>query len=256
MLRATRNPFNIAQKMFSSRSLVTPIVELREYELIPSKVIEYIQETTISSDVRKSLLPLRIFTMPETGGNINIATHFYYYEGGFSQRNEKRKRMGSNEDWKAYLQVARPCMVSQKSSIFVEAPIVKEFSQLSGLKAETPDQRETNSECIFEFRRYHLKLGYETVPLFLDYYGKGLPSKLSAPGTDPTTSFITLLYSEVGQLNEVIEIWRHGSTDAMERSRVAARSAAEWRNAIGEIAKLANVFTSTIHKPLSFSPLR
>ena len=64
------------------------------------------------------------------------------------------------------------------------------------------------------------------------------------------------LKEEVGQLNEVIEIWRHGSTSAMERSRVASRSATEWRTSIAQIAELAMFFTSSIHKPLSFSPLR
>ena len=57
------------------------------------------------------------------------------------------------------------------------------------------------------------------------------------------------------QLNEVIEVWKHGSTNAMEKSRVAARGANEWKNSIAEIANLANAFTNTIHKPLSFSPL-
>lgn len=243
------------KRMPSSLSNLRPIVELREYELIPSKVMEYIKETTSASDLRKSLTPLRMFTMPETGGNINVATHLYYFEGGFEERNQKRQNMGTNQDWKDYLQKARPCMVNQKSNIFVEAPIVHQMDKISGLKFRNEDIP-SNTDSIFEFRRYQLKLGYDTIPLFLELYEKGLPSKLSAPGTDPSTQLITILYSDVGQLNEVIEIWKHGSTDAMERSRVAARSANDWRKCIGEIANLANVFTCTIHKPLSFSPLR
>jgi hypothetical protein len=50
-----------------------------------------------------------------------------------------------------------------------------------------------------------LKLGYDTVPKFLSLYKAGLPSKLKAHGTDQTTSLVTFLYSEVGQLNEVIK---------------------------------------------------
>lgn len=163
-----------------------------------------------------------------------------------------------------YLKSVKPCMISQKSSIFVEAPLVKEFKEVPGLEggnAESMLEAASASgsgedDPIYEIRRYHLKLGYDTVPQFLTLYAKGLPSKLHAPGTDPTTTLITLLYSEVGQLNEVIEVWRHGSMDAMERSRVAARGAQEWRSSIAAIADLANVFTNTIHKPLSFSPLR
>lgn len=245
----------------------TPIVELREYALHPSHVVPYTKSTTEASTLRKSLTPLRLFSMPETGGMLNTATHMYYFQGGFSERTERRKGMGKSEEWKMYLKSVKPCMISQKSSIFVEAPLVKEFEEVPGLECGTAESMLEaastsgsgsggDDDPIYEIRRYHLKLGYDTVPQFLTLYAKGLPSKLHAPGTDPTTTLITLLYSEVGQLNEVIEVWRHGSMDAMERSRVAARGAQEWRSSIAAIADLANVFTNTIHKPLSFSPLR
>jgi hypothetical protein len=100
-------------------------------------------------------------------------------------------------------------------------------------------------------------LGYDTVPKFLELYGSGLPSKLNADGTDPTTTLVTLLYSEVGRLNEVIEVWRHGNgVAAMEQSRVAARNATAWRSAIASIADLAIEFSATIHRPLPFSPIK
>lgn len=173
--------------------------------------------------------------------------------------------MGQSDEWKSYLGKVRPCMISQKSTIFVEAPLVKEMKDdICGLSAGpgraedmlNMDMTNPDPGCIIEYRKYQLKLGYDTVPKFLELYGRGLPSKLNAPGTDPSTSLITLLYSEVGSLNEVIEIWRHGSTTAMEISRVASRSSTEWRKSIGEIANLTNVFTNTIHKPLPFSPIR
>lgn len=248
----------------SSATTARPIVELREYEIQPSHVKHYTDLTTDASDLRKSLSPLRMFTMPETGGSLNIATHFYYFQGGFEERNEKRGQMGQSSEWKEYLKEARGYMNNQKSTIFVEAPLVSEIDQVCGLSPGAAEQHldairandASSSDCIFEIRKYQLKLGYDTVPNFLSLYKEGLPSKLNAPGTDPTTALVTLLYSEVGQLNEVIEVWRHGSTGAMERSRVASRSASEWRSSIAQIADLATVFTSSIHKPLSFSPLR
>lgn len=177
--------------------------------------------------------------------------------------------MGTNNpDWQAYLQSVQPFMVDQKSTIFVEASLVSEIEGVCGLKHtgnieqllydqhSDDDASSTSSDSILELRRYQLKLGYDTVPKFLELYGTGLPSKLKAPGTDPSTSLVTLLSSEVGQLNEVMEVWRHGSTSAMEQSRVAARSATEWKQSIAKIASLATVFTSTIHTPLSFSPLK
>ena len=173
----------------------------------------------------------------------------------------------NNPDWQAYLQSVQPFMVDQKSTIFVEAPLVSEIEGVCGLTPGNIEQQlydqqhsdedaSSSSDSILELRRYQLKLGYDTVPKFLELYGSGLPSKLKAPGTHPSTSLVTLLYSEVGQLNEVMEVWKHGSTSAMEQSRVAARSATEWKKSIAKIASLATVFTSTIHTPLSFSPLK
>lgn len=208
--------------------------------------------------------------MPDTGGTLNVATHFYFFKGGFEERNIRRAGMGQSTEWKEYLTFARPCMKSQKSTLFVEAPLVKEVKDVCGLGPGLVERYldtihtndgggndvNSNVDGIYEIRRYQLKLGYDTVPNFLSLYKAGLPSKLNAPGNDPTTALVTLLYSEVGQLNEVIEIWRHGSTGAMERSRVASRSAKEWRSSIAQIADLATVFTSSIHKPMSFSPLK
>jgi len=263
------------QKLLSGRvaSLTTsshtnnakPIIELREYELHPSQAQNYITTTTATSDLRKSLTPLRMFSIPETGGQLHVATHLYYYEGGFEERNERRADMGKSDEWKKYLSQVRPCMANQKSTIFVEASsILEENAEVCGFTLgnvesmldNIPKSHSSESDTILEIRRYQLKLGYDTVPKFLDIYGRGLPSKLNSSGTDPTTALISLLYSEVGQLNEVIEIWRHGSSNAMERSRVAARSATKWRNSIASIAELSTSFTNTIHKPLGFSPLR
>jgi len=257
-----------SKKLLSSSiiSTITPIVELREYDLNPNLVETYERLTSKTSDLRKSLSPLRMFAMPETGGKLNIATHLYYFKSGFDERNETRSAMSKNVEWKEYLERAKRCMTSQTSSIFVEAPLVAQIEGIRGLASKEvglymnvhKDQRlgKVRTDYVIEIRRYQLKLGYDTVPKFLSLYETGLPSKLNAPGTDPTTSLVTLLYTEVGQLNEAIEVWTHGSTSAMERSRVAARGATEWRHAIGEIAGLANTFTSTIYKPLIFSPLR
>jgi hypothetical protein len=236
----------------SSTAALQPIVELREYVLRPEHSTSYMQATADTSDLRKSLAPLRFFSLPETGGQLHVATHAYYYEGGHAERDAKRALMGANPDWKAYIGKCRPFADTQQSNIYVEAPLVS--SGVQGL-ANIPDQQ-PGDNSILEIRRYKLKLGYDTVPKFLEFYGAGLPSKLNAAGTDPTTSLVTLMYTEVGRMNEVIEIWRHGNgTLAMEQSRVAARGAQEWRQAIASIADLAIEFTSTIHKPTGFSPI-
>jgi NIPSNAP len=240
--------------MFSSA--VTPIIELREYAIKPECSVAYVQATSKASELRKSLVPIRLFSFPDTGGQLHTATHAYYYGGGHAERDAKRNDMAASDEWKAYLSECRPYMQTQQSNIFVEAPLVQQFDEISGLAGINKEPL-AGSDCILEFRRYKLILGYDTVPKFMTLYASGLPSKLHAEGTDPTTSLVTLLHCEVGRLNEVIEIWRHGDGHtAMERSRNAARGALEWKKAIGDIAPLAIEFTSTIHRPLDFSPLK
>jgi hypothetical protein len=235
-----------------------PIIELREYALKPEHAGAYMQATAASAHLRKSMAPLRFFSLPETGGQLHMATHAYYYQGGHEERDAKRAFMAGNDDWKAYIATCRPTADTQMSNIYVEAADIVAMDGVQGL-ATVPTYSDSNSSnTILEIRRYQLRLGYDTVPKFLDFYQAGLPSKLNAAGTDPTTSLQTVLYTEVGQMNEVIEIWRHGDgTAAMERSRVAARGADEWRTAIAQIAKeTAITFCSTIHKPTAFSPIR
>lgn len=172
------------------------------------------------------------------------------------ERDAGRSLMAHSPEWQKYLTACGPCLQNQKSQIFVESPLVEKFAEIQGLSS-IPEQDLGGNNSILEIRRYNLILGYDTVPKFMNLYERGLPSKLSAEGTDPTTSLVTLLYSEVGRLNEVIEIWRHGDgTAAMEKSRAAARGATPWRTSIAEIAPLAVEFTSTIHKVSSFSPLQ
>lgn len=250
----------VRRNLSSTMPNLAAIVELCEDELHPSAVDKYLA----LNGENQSLIPksLRTCTLPETGGYLNVATQIHHYNGGFDERNEVMSARSLSDDWNRHMESTKPCILRQKSTIFVEAPLVSRMDDLPGLAAgrtSVGKQQEENrdDDCIYEFRRYQLKLGYDTVPKFLDMYEGGLPSKLEAEGTDPTTNLITLLYSECGPLNEIIEIWRHGAgTTAMDRSRVAARKATEWRSAIANIAGLAETFTSTIHRPTDYSPLR
>ena len=153
-----------------------------------------------------------------------------------------------NEDYHRMLQDVWPSLSEMRSTLFVEASELVRQHDLVGLSGS--QSQGGDESTIYELRRYQLELGYTTVPQFLEHYNRGLGSKLSAIGTDPTTSLCTVMYNEVGPLNEVIELWRHGGLAAMDRSRQAARTALPWRQAIGNIAKLAQKFTNTIHRPV------
>lgn len=241
-----------------------PMVELREYELHPMYAHSYLHHTAAKADLRKSLSPLRLFAIPETGGQLNVATHLYHWRGGYSERNARKVDMAANEEWKEYIKKVQPALASQKSTIFMEAPFVYELGdrRVIGLgmgRAESTLHMggRYSKDAVYEVCRYKLKLGYDIIPQFLKLYEKGLPSKLDAEGGDPSTNLITLMYSTVGTLNEIVEIWRHGGGyDAMERSGAAAQQAKEWRESGVAISDLTTEVTRSIIKPISFSPLQ
>jgi hypothetical protein len=172
-------------------------------------------------------------------------------------------------------------VVSRSATLYAEAAALLSANGLKGVAALPPivdiaaGGGGDDSSCVFELREYQLQLGYDTVPKFLELYGTGLPSKLGAEGTCETTSLVTgecrrhavvfvgvylvpdfwvgwaaVMYCEVGSLNHVMELWRHGGgATSMERSRVAARSASQWRQAIAQIAELALTFGTTVLRP-------
>ena len=192
-------------------------------------------------------------SQPEVGGVTNAITHAYYYQGGLKERQEMtRNLLASDKDqWSALQEKVQPFIQTQQNSLFVEAPLVQQ-ANLDGMQSLATSRIDIpqRPNSILEIRKYYLKLGYDTVPNFLKLYGDGLPSKLNAPGTDPETALVSLIYNEVGRLNTVIEIWRHEGVEGMETSRVAARSAQEWRKAIASIADLSIEFRTSIHRPI------
>jgi hypothetical protein len=243
-----------------SRGISTPaaLVELREYALKPEGAAAYAAATARASDVRLAHLPLRLFVLPETGGALNVATHFYTYPGGHAERAAARAAAASDARWTEYLAEARPHVGSQRSTLFTEAPLldgIRGLASTDPLPDPSDGPSSSANPTVYELRRYRLRLGYDTVPRFFALYGAGLPSKLE--NQPKSTTLVTLLASEVGALNEVIEVWRHADgARGMEQSRAAARAAGPWREAIAEIAGLANTFETTLYHPTSFSPLQ
>jgi hypothetical protein len=106
--------------------------------------------------------------------------------------------------------------------------------------------------AVYELRRYRLVLGYDTVPRFMDYYSGGVSSKLEA-SKEAGSRFCSLLYTEVGHLNEVLEIWRHNGVAGMEQARVLSRRSQPWKMAVANIAPLALSFSNTLLTPAPFS---
>ena len=238
-----------------------PIIELREYDLNPMYAHSYLHHTAAKADLRKKLSPLRLFVIPETGGKLNVATHLYHWRGGYRERNARKADMASSEEWREYIKKIQPALASQRSSLWMEAPFVYDMPGVVGLNMGRGESMlrmggKYSNDAIYEVCRYKLKLGYDVIPIFLELYASGLPSKLEAEGSDPTSNLITLMYSTVGTLNEVCEVWRHGDGfDAMERSGSAAQNAKEWRESGSQISALTVEVTRTVLRPIAFSPL-
>jgi hypothetical protein len=227
------------------------MIELREYKVKVDRLGEYMKETIAAGELRKALVPLKLFALPDTGGLLNAPSHFYCYKDNV-ERDQMRKKMAQNEEWIAYLNKVKPCMHEQKSTLYFEADLDK--SMMTSLSTDAL-ARPDGTDPIYEYRRYQLGLGYGTVPKFLEIYKHGLQSKLQ--NIHSSTELVSLMYSDVGQINEVIEIWRHGDGfEAMNDSRIMARGAAQWTEAVQALVPLAATFTNSISKPASFSPFR
>ena len=234
------------------------------------------------SELRRQLLPIRLCCAPDLGGKQNVMTHFYYFDQGIEQREDVRAAVAEHSQWQQYLMESRRYVLEQHANLYVEAPLVKSHN-LRGMAtvfigegsgggssgggsvdtftssahsgfAAPGGTGPASAACIYEIRKYKLGLGYGVVQQFLALYEAGLPSKLGAEGNDPSSELCTIVSSEVGETNNVLEIWRHGGgVRAMNATRQAARGAAAWRDAINNIAKLTTHFANTIYKPLNHS---
>ncbi|KAL7573049.1 hypothetical protein ACA910_018741 [Epithemia clementina (nom. ined.)] len=267
----------------------TPLVELREYTLHPQYAQEYMQATVEAAPLRLAHLPLCFFSLPETGGEqLHVATHVYYFAGGYAERQEKRSALAARPDWKLYIDRIRPFVQSQKSTIWVEAPFIvnQRNSECLGLASllnsnetsSSPSSSDLNTdggESILEIRRYQLSFGQGTLHRFLELHQKGVRAKKAALSTTTTTTrttttttLVTVLCSELGPMNQVMEIWRHvgvgsSTVDAIldasrEQQRHDSPETLPWSQAMEQMEQehLVMHYSTSIHKPTSFSPLR
>lgn len=104
-------------------------------------------------------------------------------------------------------------------------------------------------------RTYQLELGYNPVPKLIGHMVEGLPSKL-ASDPDELGALVGMFYSDVGRLNRFVEVWRYPSFQDHIRVREAARTAIKWRETIGAIAPMVQMFETKLCIPATFSPLR
>jgi len=258
-----------------SRKLSTKpgFYELRSDHILPGRLQTYLDEIERTADARKRVLPgfLGMWKV-ETGGSVSMVHHLYHWSS-YSDRDLARARAAddpllygtvSHTETLANMTLPLPTLREQlsdsKSIILNEATETLGSAGLPGALAYTPSMaaarpRNSPSTVAFEMRTYQLRLGYSTVPQFLQLYGAGLKDKLEADDSG-ASELCTLLYSDCGSLNIVIEIWRHSSLEGSMASRQASRKASKWRNAVNDIAELAHTFETAMLRPVPSSPWR
>lgn len=215
--------------------------------------MDYLTVTAANADLRKSLVPLRLFATTDTGGSLNVMSHFYDY-ASLEEREALRGTQAGNKDWQAYLSQSRPCCLLQKSTIWHEALFVGDIAEETGFTVESLGSSGADAKgTLYEIVRYKLKVGYDVASDFMSAHEKSIRLKQEAIAGTTTSQFCSVLLSEFGAKNEVIELWRHSSMEGLLRMHEASRTNQTWKESIQRIAPITMEVTSTLTRPTAFS---
>jgi hypothetical protein len=101
------------------------IVEMREYTLIPGKVPEYFKLYEAEGmAIQREILGHNLgYYSTEVGPSINQVIHLWSYES-FDDRVARRKKLGADPGWQAYVQKIRPMILAQTNRILTPAPFM------------------------------------------------------------------------------------------------------------------------------------
>jgi len=263
-------------RALSTKFQTAGFFELRTDQVLPGSMASYLDEHERVATTRQDIFPgwLGIWKT-ELGGCVHSVRHLYHWND-YDERDFARQRAEDTVDYEAFrskhmgpalpLPSLRQKLSSSTSVALVEATSHLQACGLGGAAGFTPgaglSKRQTlvpaddgDTALAWELRTYQLRLGYDTVPQFLELYAEGLKDKLAADDSG-ASQLATLLYSDCGSLNVVMELWRHESMQRAQVSRAASRKATKWRHAINEIAKLSVSFDTQMMRPLASSPWR
>ena len=240
--------------------------ELRRDQVIPSALHDYLDEHNQTADERRKLLPgWKGIWKTEVGGSVHQVHHLYQWDN-YDQRDRIREIAEDHPAWYADsgthvsdmdnvmpLPSLRQKLSGSESVLMLEATDALHACGLPGAAGYSSRLKEHSAGVAWEMRTYQLVLGYPAVPQFLELYTEGLRDKLAADDSG-ASELATLLYSDCGPLNVVVELWRHESIQRAQDSRMASRKAVKWKQAIGEIAKISTSFSTLYMRPLRASP--
>ena len=241
--------------------------ELRVDTVAPGQISSFLVETSRIAALPqvKKQLPAGFKGMwkTELGGSLNKVYQLYHWDS-YDQRDATCSSGFEVEGNHSPVEMAnmmlpfptqREKLTEMRSMVMNEATECLQAAGLPGALQWNPPHTDASKRpaVAYELRTYQLVLGYSTVPKFLELYSAGLRDKLEADDSG-ASSLASLLYSDSGSLNVVMELWRHESLERSQASRQASRKATKWRDAINEIAGLSVSFDTQFLRPLPLSP--
>ncbi|GAX80973.1 hypothetical protein CEUSTIGMA_g8408.t1 [Chlamydomonas eustigma] len=224
------------------------LVEIREYTLKPEGVGAYTQLAIEYAAVRKTLLPLLGIFSCDVGSSLHRITHMYHYKD-FDERDAVRAAAAKHPDWRKFIELSRPHVQFQENKVMLEAGPVYDALKLphcSLFQSPPPDPK-----AIYELRSYQMHPGHGVVPNLVEAFQSGLPAKIASY---PEGKLVFFGYSDVGMLNNVVELWRFPSAQSCIRARQASRKVAAWGATMKAVTPNVLHFTSSFLRPLPFSP--
>jgi len=281
--RDSRDSATSASAASAASSATAPgIFEIRTYVIKPEHLTEYLQVCAETASVRRALNPGFLgLWVTEVGNLTNQVTHMYHY-ADYDARDATRAAMGKDGRWQDFLKATKPHLVSQLSEIFLPATTalraagitvppaehMKAMARASdaakaALEAACDDASQAAAEAsaaaaaqgVFEIRTYQLELGYNPIPKLVAHMEDGLPSKM-ASDTAKLGQLVFMGWSDVGKLNQFVELWRYPTCQDHIRVREAARTAVKWRETIGLIAPMVQMFDTRLVKSAACSPIK
>jgi hypothetical protein len=247
--------------------------ELRSDCVLPGRLGAYLDEVQRTAEWRSRAWPGFLgMWKTELGGSVH-QVHSLLHWNSYTERDEARGAVADLGDIAAshaesvanmtlplpslreQLSDSRSVIMNEASACLAAAGLPGALSYVPQSTANTDGTGVVATPVCYEMRTYQLRLGYSTVPEFLALFQGGLKDKLAADDSG-ASELCTLLFSDCGSLNVVVEIWRHQSLQGSMASREASRKANKWRAAINQIAELAQSFETTMLRPLPTSPWR
>mmetsp|Transcript_32859 Transcript_32859/g.72584 ORF Transcript_32859/g.72584 Transcript_32859/m.72584 type:complete len:271 (-) Transcript_32859:35-847(-) len=224
------------------------LIEIREYTIKPEAFGTFMKVSKEYADLRKQLLPFLGMFTADVGACLHRVTHFYHYKD-FDERDALRGAAAADERWQKFIELSRPHVQYQENKVMLQAQPLYDALGLPHTQDFQPPGRDP--KAIYEMRTYQLHPGYGSVPKLVEAFRKGLPDKVAS---DPEGRLVFFGYTDVGMLNNVVELWRYPSAQACIRARQAARQVVTWRETIGAVTPGVQHFTSAFLKPVPFSP--